>query len=119
MWAPPPPMGSMVFTVMAALVQMELEITGERVTDSVAKRRGAGKGPVGRGPTITASQIRNEVRLIEARSQQPRSLGLWECPGRPSAGAFENSPVEHLSKRQLRNRWRAWRPLDGVCHRTG
>ena len=37
------PMGSMVFTVMAALAQMELEIKRERITDSVAKRRAAGK----------------------------------------------------------------------------
>ncbi len=33
------PMGSMVFTVMAALAQMELEIKRERITDSVSKRR--------------------------------------------------------------------------------
>jgi hypothetical protein len=33
------PTGSMVFTVMAALAQMELEIKRERVTDSVATRR--------------------------------------------------------------------------------
>ena len=31
------PMVSMVFTVMAALAQMELEIKRERITDSVAK----------------------------------------------------------------------------------
>src|SRR5699024_7092334 len=37
------PMGSMVFTVMAALAQMELDIKRERITDSVAKRRAAGK----------------------------------------------------------------------------
>ena len=36
------PMGSMVFTVMAALAQMELEIKRERITDSVSKRRAAG-----------------------------------------------------------------------------
>jgi DNA invertase Pin-like site-specific DNA recombinase len=38
------PMGSMVFTVMAALVQMELEITRERTTNSVAERRTPGYG---------------------------------------------------------------------------
>lgn len=42
------PMGSMVFTVMAALAQMELEIKRERITDSVAKRRAAGKDLGGR-----------------------------------------------------------------------
>ncbi|MDR6688986.1 DNA invertase Pin-like site-specific DNA recombinase [Arthrobacter sp. 1088] len=36
-------MGGMVFTVMAALGQMELEIKHERISDSVGKRRAAGK----------------------------------------------------------------------------
>ena len=43
------PMGSMVFTVMAALAQMELEIKRERITDSVSKRRPASH-PGGSGP---------------------------------------------------------------------
>ena len=36
------PVGSMVFTIMAALAEMELEIKRERIRDSVAKRRAAG-----------------------------------------------------------------------------
>jgi DNA invertase Pin-like site-specific DNA recombinase len=60
------PMGSMVFTVMAALAQMELEIKRQWVTDSVAKRRAAGKDLGGRRPTFTDSQIRAAVRLIDA-----------------------------------------------------
>lgn len=36
-------MGSMLFTVMTALDQMELEIERERITESMAKRRVAGK----------------------------------------------------------------------------
>ncbi|MFI7494422.1 recombinase family protein [Kocuria sp. M4R2S49] len=59
------PMGSMVFTVMAALAQMEMEIKRERITDSVAKRRAAGKDLGGRRQTCTDSQIRNALRLIE------------------------------------------------------
>ena len=41
-------MGSMLFTVMAALAQMELEIKRERITDSVSKRRAADKDLGGR-----------------------------------------------------------------------
>jgi DNA invertase Pin-like site-specific DNA recombinase len=37
------PMGSMVFTMMAAPVQMELEVKRQRITDSMAKCRAAGK----------------------------------------------------------------------------
>jgi DNA invertase Pin-like site-specific DNA recombinase len=48
------PMGSMVFTVMAALVQMELEIKRARITDSVSKRRAAGKDLGGRRQAPTA-----------------------------------------------------------------
>jgi DNA invertase Pin-like site-specific DNA recombinase len=73
------PMGSMVFTVMAALAQMELEIKRERITDSVAKRRAVGKDLGGRRQTFTDSQIRNAVRLIdsgEPATQVARDLGI-------------------------------------------
>ncbi|WP_298585854.1 recombinase family protein [uncultured Kocuria sp.] len=73
------PMGSMVFTVLAALAQMELEIKRERITDSVAKRRAAGKDLGGRRQTFTDSQIRNAVRLIEGgepATQVARDLGM-------------------------------------------
>ena len=73
------PMGSMVFTVMAALAQMELEIKRERITDSVAKRRAAGKDLGGRRQTFTDSQIRNALRLIdggEPATQVARDLGM-------------------------------------------
>ena len=72
------PMGSMVFTVMAALAQMELEIKRERITNSVAKRRAAGKDLGGRRQTFTDSQIRNALRLIgggEPATQVARDLG--------------------------------------------
>lgn len=73
------PMGSMVFTVMAALAEMELEIKRERITDSVAKRRAAGKDLGGRRQTFTDSQIRNALRLIEGgepATQVARDLGM-------------------------------------------
>ena len=73
------PTGSMVFTVMAALAQMELEIKRERISDSVTKRRAAGADLGGRRPTFTNSQIRNAQRLIEAgepASQVARDLGM-------------------------------------------
>ena len=73
------PMGSMVFTVMAALAQMELEIKRERITDSEAKRRAAGKDLGGRRQTFTDSQIRNALRLIESEepaTQVARDLGM-------------------------------------------
>ncbi len=73
------PMGSMVFTVMAALAQMELETKRAWVTDSVAKRRAAGKDFGGRRQTFTDSQIRNALRLIEGgepATQVARDLGM-------------------------------------------
>lgn len=73
------PMGSMVFTVMAALAQMELEIKRERVTDSVAKRRAAGGDLGGRREKFTNSQIRSAQRLIDAGqpvSQVARDMGM-------------------------------------------
>jgi DNA invertase Pin-like site-specific DNA recombinase len=73
------PMGSMVFSVMAALSQMELEIKRERIIDSVAKRRAAGTDLGGRRQTVTDSQIRNALRLIESgepATQVARDLGM-------------------------------------------
>ncbi|MET4004793.1 MULTISPECIES: recombinase family protein [Arthrobacter] len=73
------PMGSMVFTVMAALAQMELDIKRERITDSVSKRRAAGKDLGGRRPQFTNSQIDNARRLIDAgqsATQVARDLGM-------------------------------------------
>jgi len=73
------PMGSMVFTVMAALAQMELQIKRERITDSVSKRRAAGKDLGGRRQAFTASQIANAARLIDAgepATQVARDLGM-------------------------------------------
>jgi DNA invertase Pin-like site-specific DNA recombinase len=73
------PMGGMVFTVMAALAQMELEIKRERITDSVSKRRAAGKDLGGRRERFTNSQIKNARRLIaggEPAIQVARDLGM-------------------------------------------
>ena len=73
------PMGSMLFTVMSALAQMELEIKRERVNDSLAKRRAAGMDLGGRRQLFTPSQIRNAQRLIsagESPSQVAKDLGM-------------------------------------------
>lgn len=72
-------MGSMLFTIMAALAQMELEIKRERVTDSVKKRRDAGLDLGGRPRRITDSQIRNAIRLVESgepTAAVARDLGM-------------------------------------------
>ena len=73
------PMGSMVFTVMAALAQMELEIKRERISDSVSKRRAAGKDLGGRRQEFSDSQIRNARRLVDAgepATHVARELGM-------------------------------------------
>ena len=73
------PMGAMVFTVMAALGQMELEIKRERISDSVTKRRAAGKDLGGRRIQFTDSQIKKAARLIESgepAAEVARDLGM-------------------------------------------
>ena len=73
------PMGSMLFTIMAALTQMEHDIKRERVTDSISKRREAGKDLGGRPRRVTNSQIRSAVRLVEGgdpAAQVARDLGM-------------------------------------------
>ena len=73
------PMGAMVFTVMAALAQMELEIKRERVNDSVTKRRITGGDLGGRRPTFTDSQIRTAAKLVQAgepATQVAKDMGM-------------------------------------------
>lgn len=73
------PMGSMLFTVMAALGQMEHEIKRERVLDSIDKRRKTSKNLGGRPRIITNSQIRSANRLIEGgepRAQVARDFKM-------------------------------------------
>lgn len=73
------PMGSMLFTIMAALAQMEHEIKREWVTDSIAKRRDAGQSLGGRPQRVTDSQVRSAIRLIESgtpAAQVARDLGM-------------------------------------------
>jgi DNA invertase Pin-like site-specific DNA recombinase len=55
----------MVLTVMVALAQMELEIKRERITDSVSKRRVAGKDVGCRRQAFTDTQVKNAARLID------------------------------------------------------
>jgi DNA invertase Pin-like site-specific DNA recombinase len=93
------PMGSMLFTIMAALAQMEHEIKSERVTDSISKRRAAGRNLGGRPRRITDSQIRSALSLIEGgtpATQVARDLGMsratfyrrWRTVEEPSGVAM-------------------------------
>ena len=73
------PMGAMVFTVIAALAQMELEIKRERITDYVTKRRTTCSDLGGRRPTFTESQIRTAEKLIQAgepATQVAKDMGM-------------------------------------------
>jgi len=73
------PMGSMLFTIMAALAQMEHDIKSERVTDSIAKRRAAGQDLGGRPQRVSDRQVRNALHLVEAGqavTQVARDLGM-------------------------------------------
>lgn len=73
------PVGAMMFTVMVALAQMELDIKTERIQDSVAKRKAKGGDLGGRRETIGDATIRNAVTLIEAgkpAAQVAREIGI-------------------------------------------
>lgn len=77
------PMGPMLFTIMAALAQMEHEIKRESVTDSIIKRREAGKDLGGRPRRVIESQIRSAVHLVkggEPAAQVARDLGMSRAP---------------------------------------
>lgn len=60
------PMGTLLFTIMAGLAQMELEVKRERNRDSVAKRRAQGKSLGGRPQACTDDRIRYAQQQIES-----------------------------------------------------
>lgn len=69
----------MLFTIMAALAQMEHETIRERVTDSIKKRLEAGLDLGGRPRRIIDSQLRKAIRLIdsgEPAAQAARDLRI-------------------------------------------
>lgn len=73
------PMGAMIFTVMAGLAQMELDIKRERINDSVTKRRAAGKDLGGRRRSVPDARIRYAQDLIskgEPAAKVARDLGI-------------------------------------------
>ena len=73
------PMGSMLFTIMAALAQMEHDIKRERIIDSISKRRAAGKDLGVRPRRVTDSQVRSAMRLVESgepAAQVARDFGM-------------------------------------------
>lgn len=57
--------GSMLFTTLAALTQMEHELKRERAHDSIDQRRQAGNNLGGRPLVFTDDQIRRAIRLVE------------------------------------------------------
>lgn len=90
------PMGSMLFTIMAALAQMEHEIKSERITDSISKRRAAGKNLGGRPQQITDSQIRSALSLIEVNTpaaQAARDLGISRATFYRRSRALADKPI--------------------------
>lgn len=60
------PMGKMMFTVMSALAEMELEIKRERINDSIAKRKASGGSLGGRKRVISDDVINGITTDIES-----------------------------------------------------
>lgn len=73
------PTGRLVFTVLAALAEMELEIKRERIRDSVTKRRAAGADLGGRPAKFSDSTLALARKLMGEgvpAAQVARDLGM-------------------------------------------
>lgn len=73
------PTGRLLFTVMAGIAEMELEIKRERIRDSVAKRRAAGENLGGRPAKFTESTLGIARKLLGEgvpATQVARDLGM-------------------------------------------
>lgn len=91
------PIGSMLFTVMAALAQMELDIKRERTTDSISKRGATGLDFSGRREKFTAIQLEKAAKLIAAgdpATHVARDLGM----SRATLYRRLKKPPEHSSR---------------------
>jgi hypothetical protein len=88
------PMGSMLFTIMAALAQMELEIKRERIADSLSKRRAAGGdlGGVRRRSLIGRSAMLFSSLVVVKRPR--RCFVIWRCPVPRSTAGCELSCLD-------------------------
>lgn len=94
------PMGSMLFTIMAALAQMEHDIKSERVTDSIAKRKAAGDDLGGRPRRVTDSQVRSALSLIEGgatAAQVARDLGMSRATFYRRSRVLADNPLVSLA----------------------
>lgn len=85
------PMGSMLFTVMAALAQMEHEIKRERVTDSISKRREAGNHKPGGWPP----QQKRRRRKFTTAAVPYGNGGSAEQRGHPCQGFVDAVRQRH------------------------
>lgn len=68
------PTGRLLFTMMAGLAEMELEIKRERMRDSVAKRRAQGKNLGGRPRIYTKGKLRM-ARAALSDPEETRTAG--------------------------------------------
>jgi len=92
-WRRPPrdPTGSMLFTIMAALGQMEDEIKRERVTDSISKRREAEKALAADPAGSLTVRFEAQSAWSKAASPLRRSPAISECPEQRSIDGPEPS----------------------------
>ncbi|MFQ4150308.1 recombinase family protein [Arthrobacter sp. LAPM80] len=81
------PMGAMMFTVMTALAQMELDIKRERINDRVTKRRAIDGDLGGRREVFADSKIRSARQLVDAGMSTPQvveDLGMSQRNAKPA-----------------------------------
>lgn len=87
------PMGRMVFTVMAALAEMEWEVKSERNRDSVTKRRAKGADLGGRHKQWTDKEVRrarDRVADGESATAVARAFGMSRATLYRRIGALKN-----------------------------
>jgi DNA invertase Pin-like site-specific DNA recombinase len=116
------PTGSMAFAVMEALAQMELEITRERITDSVSERRAAGKDLGGRRQSFTDSQVKNTARLIDAgepAAQVARDMSMSRATLAGDFGSSREPRQRPRSRAERAADVSRQAPLPRASHRTG
>ena len=68
------PTGRLMFTIMSAIAEMELEIKRERINDSIAKRKERGEDLGGRPQKASDAVIRQVANLIDEGMSVQKAL---------------------------------------------
>lgn len=88
----------MLFTIMAALAQMEHDIKRERIVDSISNVAAPGRILEGAPAVSPTAKFAALCAWLKVGSQRRRLPAIWVCPARRSIEGRELSLTRHSTQ---------------------